>query len=571
MNGKLDQLFERTLSNENKIKDLTDKMKEIAILEMIKSSNNGDEAKDTIQPGEISISERKTSNKTKHQDERLTKNEEDIFKLKTEVNNLKNNLDNISRTARNNKEAIEGFYPQINDLKSSMKILNNQICTDLKKQIDQLTSFLHVKIKEYDSKLTDYNPSLQPFSHCNIIQDKDDDKSSPKETNQNQQPLPNDINKQLLDLRRHMIEVDKNINKINPDYLFTEIKAIKEELNQKCHINKYSEVSSIVDEVVKQLSILKDQISSHTEDSIGHEDTKSFKKKIEFLMTNLFQLQQSTTSNDNATQNNQNIANFMIDNANKYLEIATFNEFKESLREQLTYLNDHITENRKLIDEEFILLKAKVSTKDLKEMEEVIMGKIEDLKLACQRKFADKIEMGKNIKFLDTQIKHILEINIRTSEKGESWLLAKKPLGGHNCASCENYLGDLKETNQYIPWNKYPMRDQNEKLYRLGNGFSKMLQMVGNDPAIDKKERDQFATSQDFFSSQIFKKDKDKDKERYKESEKDREMFSPQREQSLPKLKIKINSSLSNLSDNDIIQEQFNLSQEEDSLSKPKM
>ena len=52
-------------------------------------------------------------------------------------------------------------------------------------------------------------------------------------------------------------------------------------------------------------------------------------------------------------------------------------------------------------------------------------------------------------------------------------------------ASCESYIGDLKENNTYVPWNRYPNKE-GEKLYRLGNGFSKMLQMIQVDEN-DKK------------------------------------------------------------------------------------
>ena len=52
-------------------------------------------------------------------------------------------------------------------------------------------------------------------------------------------------------------------------------------------------------------------------------------------------------------------------------------------------------------------------------------------------------------------------------EKGDNWLLAKKPLGGNSCASCEAYIGDLHDNTQYVPWNKYPMRDPNDKLHRV--------------------------------------------------------------------------------------------------------
>jgi len=104
--------------------------------------------------------------------------------------------------------------------------------------------------------------------------------------------------------------------------------------------------------------------------------------------------------------------------------------------------------------------------------------KIEDLKGQCVKKFADKNETNKNLKYLDAQLKQIYEVYLKKSEKSESWLLAKKPVGGFACASCENYIGDLHDSNTYVPWNKYPMRDPNDKLYRIGNGFSRMLQTL---------------------------------------------------------------------------------------------
>jgi len=80
--------------------------------------------------------------------------------------------------------------------------------------------------------------------------------------------------------------------------------------------------------------------------------------------------------------------------------------------------------------------------------------KIEDLKGQCVKKFADKNETNKNLKYLDAQLKQIYEVYLKKSEKSESWLLAKKPVGGFACASCENYIGDLHDSNTYVPWNK---------------------------------------------------------------------------------------------------------------------
>jgi hypothetical protein len=110
----------------------------------------------------------------------------------------------------------------------------------------------------------------------------------------------------------------------------------------------------------------------------------------------------------------------------------------------------------------------------------------------------EKPEIFKNLKILEIQIKNIYDNipGLIHAKEGDNWLLAKKPLNSYLCASCESYIGDLKENNTYVPWNKYPMRDPNDKLYRLGNGFSKMLQMI----QVDENEKlNNFATTNNFY------------------------------------------------------------------------
>ena len=135
------------------------------------------------------------------------------------------------------------------------------------------------------------------------------------------------------------------------------------------------------------------------------------------------------------------------------------------------------------------ILKNKATFKDLKNLEDTLMSKLEELKLSSIKQFADKIDITKTIKYLEQQIKQVVDSNTSRGNKNESWLLAKKPIG-HLCASCEGYIGDLKDSTTYVPWNKIPMRDNGDKLYRIGTGFSKMLQMVNvenNKETIDKK------------------------------------------------------------------------------------
>ena len=96
------------------------------------------------------------------------------------------------------------------------------------------------------------------------------------------------------------------------------------------------------------------------------------------------------------------------------------------------------------------------------------------------KKFADKIDTNKTFKYLDSQIKYLTEVFIKKSDRNDNWLIAKKPIGGHACASCEAYIGDLKEKGDFVAWNKYPQRER-DKNYRVGNGFSRMLNMLNMD------------------------------------------------------------------------------------------
>ena len=101
------------------------------------------------------------------------------------------------------------------------------------------------------------------------------------------------------------------------------------------------------------------------------------------------------------------------------------------------------------------------------------------MKISLPKRYAEKNEMIKNVKYLETEIKHFVEIySKKVSDKSDNWLIAKKPIGNYTCASCENFIGDLQDKNQFVPWNKVPQRDPSDRLYRIGNGFSRMLQLI---------------------------------------------------------------------------------------------
>ena len=103
------------------------------------------------------------------------------------------------------------------------------------------------------------------------------------------------------------------------------------------------------------------------------------------------------------------------------------------------------------------------SNKDFSKFQNNVINFIEDLKSSFHKKYMEKIEIQKALKLLDNQIKALNE-STKKYEGSDTWLLAKKPIGNYMCASCESKLKDLEQKDNYVPWNKYPSRE--DKTYR---------------------------------------------------------------------------------------------------------
>ena len=208
---------------------------------------------------------------------------------------------------------------------------------------------------------------------------------------------------------------------------------------------------------------------------INMKDLNFFLRKIESLSGSVVSMQNVLETLTGMKQDNQI-------GLNSFLTQESFNKFTKIYQNDKKALERSIEEFRRLINDFTEIIKYKASENDLKNFEALVMNKIEELKMNCGKKFADKIDTAKSLKYLDAQIKYISEIFVKRGDKSDSWLLAKKPVGGFSCASCESYIGELKNKEDYVAWNKYPQRERtNDKNYRVGNGFSRMLKMLNID------------------------------------------------------------------------------------------
>jgi hypothetical protein len=172
-----------------------------------------------------------------------------------------------------------------------------------------------------------------------------------------------------------------------------------------------------------------------------------------------------------------------------FLKLDDFEEYKANIEKELDKIRSDIEKLKKVIEVIFDDLKDKASIKDVNDIKSYLMQKIEEIINNLSKKFVEKNENANAFKNLEDQFKKVLILLATKAEhENDNWLIAKKPMNGFSCAACESFIGELKEEpiNKYIPWNKMPLREREKelekvKMYRLGDGYSRVLKMVGFD------------------------------------------------------------------------------------------
>ena len=473
---KLEKVDKMTDDHHTKIRNLESKIQDLNILELFKNSN-GQDGENSNMIVLMNNLDKKFSSKINLIDEKMKKIEEINYKTNKDVQNIVNSSDLNKRNFNHMKESQESLENKINNIEKKLNLKYNEITNRFSEKINSIEKISEEK-KYIDNKII---PHLQTNEN-NIVSIKEEKKEDPKISLENRE--------QIKEIVNHITEMDKYLKsfpqQIGIDQIKLDINSLKSSIGNCSTLIDLKDTREREEELQKQITFLKEQFDDYNADQTDHEDLQNVKRKVETLTNKSYELETNfqellTKKNLNLEKNRQNF------DINKYLEKKFFEEFKTQIIKEFTNVNDNFNHLRKLIDNILDSLKNKASFKDIKALEDDILAKIEDLKLTNTKKYAERVETIKNIKYLDQQIKQIIQYYIKKNDKdSNNWLIAKKPLNGNLCASCESYLGELKDNNtNYIPWNKYPNRDI-EKLYRLGNGFSKMLQMIQLDEN-DKK------------------------------------------------------------------------------------
>ena len=469
-------------AHDNSLKNIQSKLKDLSIIESFKpfdddNSDNGNNF-NKIANALIDNLDKKVNDKIKITEEKMSKIDESNFKMVKDVQNIKNAQDLNNRNIENNKKIIEEIYIKLKDIEKRIFFDTNDIST--KNNYNNTENTLNNNNTEAVDIKAEKKVNLSEGNQ-NLI-----DKNNNSNTNINNN-IKEVINKNIDDknkeIIKRIIDIEKNFKLLPNQSWIEEIKNdinILKENTIKYALNTDLDITNNKNEEMrKEIKFLKDQYEDITNSNqTSNEDLQSLKRKFELFNNKINEIEEFYETIENKINTNLNNKLLLNENNKKILEAKKFDDFKSQIIKEFTNVNDNFIHLRKLVDDILNTFKNKVSFKDLKALEDEIIIKLEDLRLSSTKKFADRGETIKNIKYLDQQIKNLVHVYIKKFDKNENWLIAKKPMNSNICASCESYIGDLKDNNPYVPWNKYPLRDQGDKIYRLGNGFSKMLQMI---------------------------------------------------------------------------------------------
>ena len=290
--------------------------------------------------------------------------------------------------------------------------------------------------------------------------------------------LKNLINKSASDTEKYLKSI---INNLGIENLKKDMSELYQNLSDKLVKTDLDYIDLKLKEFETKLISENVKMESLEKDVNTCNDTcaKSI-KMIEYLNSQVGQEAPDESKQDDKNDILKNLLNINEKEIKSFVNKTEFNQEIKKIYKKIEQILAVESENYKFMQYIEKQLKYFVTQNDLKTMEQCISNMLEDIKTLFNKKFMEKTEILKNFKFLEIQIKSIYDNNPGMVKEGENWLLAKKPLNNYLCASCEAFLGDLKNNkNNYLAWNKIPPHEN--KKYRMGDGFSRMLELVNTD------------------------------------------------------------------------------------------
>ena len=439
-----------------------------------------------------------TKNKTKiHETYKYEKLENQLSQLEEKINSINERLEEIEENTDNNTSDININKNDISKLKDKFKNFEKKYNskTQLPTPAPETTVPQEEKNIEEPNDNDDRINTLE--NDLNNLEDKlikmIDQKLNEFKKRKSNEDLIKDLNSQKEKLKdftdRINIEIktlrnkDEELeNKIQELMTFPElkkindkIKAIEQELEGSATKEDTKHILEELGKFNQELNKYKSIISNQKEMNIKtREDMLRLKEEFD-------EIKQDFSSLNNLLENNS--LNKLIENINnitdKFVEKSLYENDMKLINKKISKLQMDVNEHNRNFAELMPKLEGILDINEFNKLKK----NVEDLmsksgSLVSSNKSLDTQEIIKNIKSMEAQVKIFMKKLENESEKekeriNDNCILASRPVGGFKCASCETYIGDIKENNIYLPWNKYHGQD---RPYRLGSSFSRILQ-----------------------------------------------------------------------------------------------
>ena len=492
---KIDNLNEKFEKFKKEFDKMKVKLDDFNLFDMFKDSGDGniDMAK-----GMVMALESKMKKRMDLFDEKYKVLSNENFKNKGDLQNLTGVVENSKLLIDKNKRSIDEIINGIKDKDIKDKEEKEKENAEIIQKINNVQTNVGNVETNSDNKIKNLEEKIKKdINSINVGGGVKSEKSAKKEVDKS---IINSINEKILELEKNIKNIYK---KMNLEDINNNLSVLQREIAKKGNqgaIDDLNDRINIYDSLMKEMNgkydsyILVEQKKT--------EDITMLSNKIESLSNQFhrFSLNMNPSKREEKS----------IIDLTKFIDLNTFDDNKKEINKKFDKVRISFEDILRNIEEILNKLSHTPTDKDFAQYQGVIKNMIDELKLNCNKKYSDKYETIKSIKFLETQIKSINDQYVKKAEGQDNWLLAKKPLSKYLCASCEGVIrGELDNRCDYIPWNKYPNRE--ERYSRMGHGFSHMLQLVNDDirKNVDNKEK---SKNKDKNNEKEYNSDEDKKK-----------------------------------------------------------
>ena len=477
LNDKINSILEKNTENDKKIEDLQVKMANFDVFSLFQDNGDG-----TIDATKVLVKslEDKVFKKFELIDERYKVDSLDNIKLKNNIENIIPKISQFNLQIEKINDTENKFQEDLFNIKKENEENNNDIKNMLNNDINNSIENIKNNIEQnLENKISNLEKKIDELKNNNG--DNFDILKLGLRNNEINQDTIDSLDKKITDLRKKMHDINNTLklymSNNETDSLKNELKDLKILLDKKITKDDLKELYNYNMNASDEINDLKDQMSLTFEDIRKlAKDINNIQLKIEGINGNLSLLKE-----------NPKLGNTPIIDFSKYIDQTKLTETLRPLLKEMEKMYkeiDSIRRDLSVVDDEN---KRNVKNQ-INKLDEETNKKINELKNLIQKKYLEKIDFHKTIKTLEVQIKSLGE---ESRKDADSWLLAKRPLKCFNCASCEaNIKNDYNNVADYLPWKKYP---KGEKIHRMGQGFSHMLQMMTSEfvKSIERNELNQ--------------------------------------------------------------------------------